>query len=105
MDFHSTVSAISPAYKKVLVFGCAVLSLAGCTTTSGVMRASSDDYTIATTASMGAGGASAAKRNAYAEASQECARQNKSVSSSSERTTAPSWTDGMYTVNLTFECK
>lgn len=79
--------------------------LVGCASSSGVLRSGVDTFTVNTTASPGAGGGAAAKKSAYADANQECAKQAKIIDVVSERTSAPSWTDGMHAVDLTFKCR
>lgn len=78
--------------------------VAGCATTSGVLRAGQNSYTVTASASMGGGGASAAKSSAYAQANTECVKQNKTISVTGENASVPGWNDGMYTVNLRFDC-
>jgi hypothetical protein len=90
--------------KKILI-GFIVATLAGCAASSGVLRAGPDTFTVKATASPGAGGGATAKRNAYTEASQECAKGGKQPDILSEQMTDPSWTDGMHAVNLVFSCK
>lgn len=84
---------------------CAVLLLAGCASTSGVFQSGPDTYTVTATASPGAGGSAKAKGSAYAEAEHECAKRAGTVDVVSEKTAAPTWTDGMHTVDLVFKCK
>jgi hypothetical protein len=81
-----------------------LILLAGCTTSSGVLKSGLDTFTINTSASPGAGGTSTAKKSAYEAANQECVKQAKSINVVNERVSAPSWTDGMHTVDLTFKC-
>jgi hypothetical protein len=82
-----------------------LLVLTGCATSSGVLKTGADSYTVSASASLGGGGGSAAKKNAYSEASQECAKQGKAIEITNEKVSAPSWTDGMYTVDISFKCK
>lgn len=56
------------------------------------------------TASPGAGGSAKAKGSAYAEAERECAKHSGTVDIVSEKAGAPTWTDGMHTVDLVFKC-
>jgi hypothetical protein len=81
------------------------VALAGCASSSGVLRSGPDSFTVSTSASPGAGGAGAAKKSAYDQANQECARQSKVIFVVNERASAPSWTDGMHTVDLAFKCQ
>lgn len=90
--------------KEAIIFLCAAAALAGCATSSGVLRAGPDAYTIKATASLGAGGGATAKRTAYSEASKECEKFGKQMVVRSEQITDPSWTDGMHAVNLVFGC-
>jgi dTDP-4-dehydrorhamnose reductase len=87
--------------RKFLPF---LLVLTACTSSSGVLRTGPDSYTVRTTASHGAGGGAAAKRSAYEDANKECTRQNKAISVVSEQAGNPTWTDGMYSIDLTFRC-
>lgn len=86
------------------IFFIAAALLAGCASTSGVFKSGPDTYTVTATTSPGAGGSAKAKGSAYSDAEHECAKHNGTVSIVSERATAPTWTDGMYTVDLVFKC-
>jgi hypothetical protein len=88
--------------KNVLIF--TTLLLSGCASSSGILKAGADTYRVNTSASMGAGGLTAAKNNAYAEAKQECAKQGKSPIVIEENSPATNWADGKYTFDLTFKC-
>lgn len=87
---------------KFIVLGLLVLS--GCASTSGVFKSGPDTFTVTATASPGAGGSAKAKGSAYAEAAQECSRQGRTVEVVTEKASAPTWTDGMHTVDLVFRC-
>lgn len=82
-----------------------VVVLAGCASSSGVLRSGPDTYTVNTSASPGHGGTASAKKSAYDEANQECVKQGKEIFVVTERTSAPSWTDGMHSVDLIFKCQ
>jgi hypothetical protein len=82
----------------------AFVLLTGCASTSGVFKSGADTYTITSTASPGAGGSAKAKGAAYADAERECAKHGGSVNVVSENAKAPTWTDGMHTVDLIFKC-
>ena len=86
------------------IIGLAAVILAGCASTSGVFKSGPDSFTVTSTASPGAGGSAKAKESAYAQASQECAKHGATVEVITEKASAPSWTDGMHTVDLSFKC-
>ena len=81
-----------------------VMILCGCASSSGVMRSGPDTFTVTATASPGAGGSAKAKQFAYADANKECVKQGKSINVLNEQAKAPTWTDGMHTVDLVFKC-
>lgn len=83
----------------------AVAVLAGCTSTSGILKSGPDTFTVVATASPGAGGATTAKKSVYDQANAECTKIGASVEIVTEHATAPSWTDGMYTIDLAFKCR
>ncbi|MFM9437408.1 putative lipoprotein YajG [Janthinobacterium sp. CG_23.3] len=89
--------------KIVLVLAVAIL--AGCATSSGVLKSGPDTFTVNTSASPGHGGTASAKKSAYDEANQECAKQQKTINVVEERASTPSWTDGMHAVDLVFKCQ
>lgn len=89
---------------RTIIISFGALILAGCASSSGALRSGPDTFTVNATASPGAGGSTKAKQSAYADASQECAKQGKTINVLSERSTAPSWTDGMHAVDLVFKC-
>ena len=94
--------------KKVKMKRLAILILAvlaGCASTSGVFRSGPDTFTVTATASPGAGGSAKAKGSAYADAARECAKSMATVDVINEKAVAPTWTDGMHTVDLVFRCK
>lgn len=80
------------------------LTLPGCSTTSGVLQSAPNQFIVSASVSPGGGGASSAKKSAYEQANVECARQGRVINVVEDKTTAPSWTDGMYTTALTFKC-
>jgi hypothetical protein len=87
---------------KTLLFVAALL--AGCSTSSGVLQAGPNLYTVTTTAAIVAGGAAGAKKSAYEQANAECAKQSKIASIATENATAPSINDGKHTVDIRFSC-
>jgi hypothetical protein len=89
---------------KAFLATCSLLLVSGCASTSGVFKSGADTYTVTSTASPGAGGSAKAKGLAYADAERECAKHGGSVNVVSENAKAPTWTDGMHTVDLTFKC-
>jgi hypothetical protein len=80
------------------------MALAGCASTSGVHQAGPGMYTVTATASHGAGGSAKAKGSAYADAERQCAKSGGAVEVISEKVGAPTWTDGMHSVDLVFRC-
>lgn len=91
---------------KALITIPALFALvAGCSTSSGVLKVGPDTFTISTSASPGKGGVPAAKRIAYSEARDECMRRgNLEVFALSEKTASPTWTEGMANMELNFRC-
>lgn len=85
-------------------FWVVVVVLAGCASSSGVLRSGPDVFTVTATASPGAGGETAAKKSAYNDAAAECSKSDKAVSVVSEKVAAPTWTNGMHSIDLTFRC-
>lgn len=88
---------------KQIVFIVAI-ALVGCASSSGVLRSGPDTFTVTATASPGAGGETAAKKSAYGDASLECSKGGKALSIVAEKVTAPTWTNGMHSIDLTFRC-
>ena len=81
------------------------LALTACANSSGVVKIGPDTFTISTSASPGKGGVPAAKRIAYQEASEECSRRGGlEVFTLSEKTSSPTWTEGMAGMELNFRC-
>jgi hypothetical protein len=79
--------------------------LCGCSSSSGVLKIGPDTYTISTSASPAKGGVPAAKRIAYQEATAECVtRGNLELYVLSEKSTSPTWTEGMANVEVNFRC-
>ena len=87
-------------------FGATVfaLALAACANSSGVLEIGPDTFTISTSASPGKGGIPAAKRIAYQEATAECNQRGLKVFALSEKTSSPTWTEGMASMELNFRC-
>lgn len=89
----------------VLVSLAAIDLLTACSNSSGVVKIGQDTYTISTAASPGRGGVPAAKKIAYEEAAAECTRLgNLELLMLSEKTSSPSWTEGMANMELYFRC-
>jgi hypothetical protein len=103
---YKGVTARLNADRKILmklVIFLAVL-LTGCASTSGVFKSGPDTFTVTATASPGAGGSAKAKGSAFADAERECNKYGGTVNIVSEKAIAPTWTDGMHTVDLVFKC-
>lgn len=81
-----------------------IVALTGCANSSGVVKIGPDTFTISTSASPGKGGVPAAKRIAYEEAGAECSRRGLEVLTLSERSSSPTWTEGMAKTELNFRC-
>ena len=91
---------------KMKTFGATVfaLALAACANSSGVLEIGPDTFTISTSASPGKGGIPAAKRIAYQEDTAECNQRGLKVFALSEKTSSPTWTEGMASMELNFRC-
>lgn len=90
---------------KLPITFAAALMLIACASSSGVVKIGPDTFTISTSASPGKGGVPAAKRIAYQEAGEECTRRGGlEVFSLSEKTSSPTWTEGMAHMELNFRC-
>lgn len=89
---------------KVAIMCVATLAITACANSSGVIKIGPDTFTISTSASPGKGGIPAAKRIAYQEASEECARRGLEVFALSEKAASPTWTEGMASMDLNFRC-
>ena len=90
---------------KIIIMLAATLALTACANSSGVVKIGPDTFTISTSASPGKGGIPAAKRIAYQEAGEECARRGGlEVLALSEKTASPTWTEGMASMELNFRC-
>jgi hypothetical protein len=64
-----------------------------------------DTFTISTSASPGKGGIPAAKKIAYQEAARECmAQAERELFVLSEKSSPPSWTEGMANIEINFRC-
>lgn len=82
-----------------------VFALTACASSSGVIKIGPDTFTISTSASPGKGGVPAAKRIAYQEAGEECTRRGGlEVFTISEKSSSPTWTEGMASMELNFRC-
>lgn len=89
--------------KTTLIITITIL-LVACANSSGVLEIGPDTFTIATSASPGKGGIPAAKRIAYQEATDECTKRGLKVFALSEKTSSPTWTEGMASMELNFRC-
>lgn len=78
--------------------------LTACANSSGVTKIGHETFTISTSASPGRGGVPAAKKIAYEEATEECTRRGLEVLTLNEKTSSPSWTEGMANMELNFRC-
>jgi len=89
---------------RLLAMGL-IMVITGCSHSSGVIKVGPETYTIATSASWGKGGIPAAKRIAYEEAAEQCAKQgNLEVFALSEKSNPTTWVDGMFRFELNFRC-
>jgi hypothetical protein len=94
------------AKMKLVITISAAFILTACSSSSGVIKTGPDSFTISTSASPGKGGVPAAKRIAYQEAGEECARRNgMEVITLSEKASTPTWTEGMANMELNFRCQ
>lgn len=89
---------------KSFISSLVAVALAACANSSGVLEIGPDTFTISTSASPGKGGIPAAKRIAYQEATEECTRRGLKVFALSEKTSSPTWTEGMASMELNFRC-
>jgi len=80
------------------------LVLTACANSSGVLKIGPETFTISTSASPGKGGIPAAKKIAYQEANEECSRRGLEVFVLNEKTSSPTWTEGMASMELNFRC-
>jgi hypothetical protein len=89
---------------KTLLAGLSVLTLlSGCAASSGVVKMGPDTYSVNVAASPARGGVAGAKRMAYEEASQECARAGKEILVVTERSARTTYA-GAGSIDLTFRC-
>ena len=89
----------------VILLAVSFATLSGCSSSSGVLKVGPDTYTISTSASPAKGGIPAAKRIAYQEAASECiSKGNLEVFVLSEKSSSPTWTEGMANVEVNFRC-
>jgi len=88
------------------VFATLALSvtLVACASSSGTIKVGPDTFTISTAASHGKGGVPAAKKIAYQEATDECAKRGLEVFSLSEKAAPPNAYEGMSSFELNFRC-
>ena len=89
---------------KIILIVAMALALVACANSSGVLEIGPDTFTISTSASPGKGGIPAAKRIAYQEATDECTKRGRKVFALSEKTSSPTWTEGMASMELNFRC-
>ena len=89
---------------KTILIILTALALVACANSSGVLSIGPDTFTISTSASPGKGGVPAAKRIAYEEATDECTKRGRKVFALSEKTSSPTWTEGMASMELNFRC-
>lgn len=80
---------------------CALVS--GCATSSGVVKMGLDTYSINVVAAPARGGVAGAKRIAYEEANESCAKTGKELLVVNERLARTSDAGGG-TIDLTFRC-
>jgi hypothetical protein len=88
---------------KVIII-IASISLIACANSSGVTKTGNNTFTISTSASPGRGGVPAAKRIAYEAANKKCSSHGLELFTLSEKTSSPTWTEGMANMELTFRC-
>lgn len=86
-----------------IVVAIAIL-VASCASSSGALMIGQDTYALSASASPGRGGLPAAKQIAYSEANAECSRHQKSIELIDEKSTLPSFFNGMYIVDIRFKC-
>ena len=92
--------------KGVTRFVVALASfVSACASSSGVIEIADNTYTITTSASPGRGGAPAAKRMAYQEASEVCEKRGLKLLMLNEQIESPTWTDGMAKASINFKCQ
>jgi len=89
---------------QAIIVISAIILLSACSRSSGVLKTRPDTFTISTSASPGRGGVPAARGIAYQEASEECSKRGLELSTISEKSTAPTWTEGMANMELNFKC-
>jgi hypothetical protein len=109
VSFCNSDNKKSPIHRKakmkLVITISAAFMLTACSSSSGVVKIGPDTFTISTSASPGKGGVPAAKRIAYQEAGEECARRSgMEVFTMSEKTSSPTWTEGMANMELNFRC-
>jgi hypothetical protein len=90
--------------KKVTIYIAIAAILSSCASSSGVLTTGPDTYTISTSASPGRGGVPEAIRMAYQEAGAECTRQGREILVLDEKSSSPTWTEGMAKATVQFRC-
>lgn len=86
-------------HAALILFGL----ISGCATSSGVVKMGLDTYSINVVAAPARGGVAGAKRMAYEEANQSCAKTGKELLVVNERLARTS-DAGAGTIDLTFRC-
>ena len=89
-------------FKAVLGCGLA-LALGGCAQSSGVLKMGPDTYTVSIHAAPARGGQSGAKKLAYAEAAEHCAKMGREMLVANTYSGESSHLPGG-TVDLNFQC-
>ena len=89
---------------KVTIYIAITVILSSCASSSGVLTMGPDTYSISTSASPGRGGIPEAIRMAYQEAGTECTRQGREILILKEKSSSPTWTEGMANATVQFRC-
>lgn len=90
--------------RNLLFCAASAMLMSGCASSSGVVKAGPDTYSISTSASPGRGGIPAAKKLAFDEANKACAALGREIFLLSEKAASPTWTEGMANFELYFRC-
>lgn len=90
---------------KLLVVSAAVALIAGCASSSGVMRTGTGTYSVSTSAGAVRGDVEGAKEIAYNAATKQCALNDMKPVVIHEASTPISFTRGMAHVDLEFRCQ
>jgi hypothetical protein len=85
-----------------LLAASAAAILAGCASSSGVMKVGPDTFTISASAVHAAGGSVGARASAYREADAHCRGMGREVLVTNDRTTRDAWNQGVSEV--VFRC-